>query len=389
MLQTHFRVLQASPLFPDHNQQKYYEGFASKNNFKPVSLSRWGKNKTRKRQDLGEGIDSPGEVNDNEKDDQDGPPDEDDLDQLYREGVTSTVPDRDVVICGWLKTFACHYIAKGILEHHCTKRLGSGPDIQVSLVGIQGQQRSVSGWPTMEKIIRSTLQSTQDAYIQEVIAYLKREITQTSGPIFSLFGGLLDGQRMVRHFIMHCEAVLAAFAKHSAEATSTLSDEAKKAFLRKLAEVNFVPSAFVGLLLIYVYIQSLDQQLVAVSKPCCPACWELMAVLRGDKHDQFMVRSRHSTVYPLQLPPWLPLDVCQEMVNRFWNHLLRQLETMVSGHRDASSFGSFKKMHRRTTSLESDSGLSNVSDTSNSSVISAHLSDFEKFKFVNQLATHL
>lgn len=106
-----------------------------------------------------------------------------------------------------------------------------------------------------------------------------------------------------------------------------------------------------------------------------------MDVLRGEKKDQFMVRSRHSTVYPLELPGWLPLDACQEMVNRFQKHLSLQLQTMVLGQRNASNIVSVKSMHRRTTSTESDSGLSAATDASDSSVISGELSNFEKFKF--------
>jgi hypothetical protein len=252
-LQSHFRVLQLSQLFPALYQQQYYEDFASKNNFKPVSLARWGKNRARKRQDSGEANGSPEADNDNEMDDQDEPPDEDDLDQRYHEGVTSTLPDRAVVICGWLKTFTCHYAAKGVLEHHCIKRLSTGPDIQVSLICTQGQKRQVSDWPTMEKVIRCTLQSSQDTYVKEVINYLKHEISKKSGPIFSLFSSLLDGEKVIRHFIMHCEAVLAAFAKHGTDATSALMDSDKKAYLKQLAEVTFVPSAFVDLLLICIY----------------------------------------------------------------------------------------------------------------------------------------
>jgi hypothetical protein len=105
-----------------------------------------------------------------------------------------------------------------------------------------------------------------------------------------------------------------------------------------------------------------------------------MDVLRGEKKDQFMVRSRHSTVYPLELPGWLPLDACQEMVNRFQKHLSLQLQTMALGHRNASTIVGFKSMHRRTTSTESDSGLSVATDASDSSVISGELSNFEKFK---------
>jgi hypothetical protein len=57
---------------------------------------------------------------------------------------------------------------------------------------------------------------------------------------------------------------------------------------------------------------------------------------------------------------------------------------MVLGQRNASNLVSFKKMHCRTTSTERDSGLSTATDTSDSSVISGELSNFEKFNLKNQ-----
>jgi hypothetical protein len=54
-----------------------------------------------------------------------------------------------------------------------------------------------------------------------------------------------------------------------------------------------------------------------------------MDVLRGREKDHFLVHSRHSTVYPVELPPWLPKDACQEMVFRFQKHLFAQLQIMT------------------------------------------------------------
>ena len=113
---------------------------------------------------------------------------------------------------------------------------------------------------------------------------------------------------------------------------------------------------------------------MAVTKPCCPVCWELMAVLRGDAENQFLVRSGNPTVYPIELPPWLPQSACEQMVDRFQKHLCTQLESMVSMDRatksDASSLSivaAYKKGHCHTLSIESDSDLSTTTSASDHS----------------------
>ena len=100
-----------------------------------------------------------------------------------------------------------------------------------------------------------------------------------------------------------------------------------------------------------------DPSVIAASKLCCPICWELLSILRPD--DAFHVRGHHSTVYPVELPSWLPDDTVQEMLDRFTNFLSREITTMIAEDRIAQKQG-----HLRTTSLESNSGLSVASDDS-------------------------
>lgn len=58
-----------------------------------------------------------------------------------------------------------------------------------------------------------------------------------------------------------------------------------------------------------------------MSKPCCPACSELLAILSGDDNYSFAIGGCHSKIFPVQLPPWLPVPVLQAMVARFKGHL--------------------------------------------------------------------
>jgi hypothetical protein len=85
----------------------------------------------------------------------------------------------------------------------------------------------------METTIRSAFNpstpSQELSYIDKVIDILKRQIQDTQPIninhkipyIFNVFKSLLLGKEVFRHFVMHCEAALAVFAKFGTEATSS------------------------------------------------------------------------------------------------------------------------------------------------------------------------
>jgi len=79
-------------------------------------------------------------------------------------------------------------------------------------------------------------------------------------------------------------------------------------------------------------MQNLDRKQVAVSKPCCPACWEFSLVLKKVEPSHFNVRARHPTLHPVELPDFLPKKVIDMMVQRFRHLLCIQLETMLQNH---------------------------------------------------------
>jgi len=99
---------------------------------------------------------------------------------------------------------------------------------------------------------------------------------------------------------------------------------------------------------------------IAVSKLCCPVCGELLDILRGGS-EYFKIRGCHSTIYVVELSPWLPSDVMQEMVNRFKRHLYDATITMLEKAKTMR--------HSYSHSFESDSGLSSYSDQSGSHVM--------------------
>lgn len=69
-----------------------------------------------------------------------------------------------------------------------------------------------------------------------------------------------------------------------------------------------------------------------MSKPCCFACSELLAVLSDGGNKCFTVRGFHGTVFPMELPSWLPIAVLQEMVTQFKGHLFSALKELSALH---------------------------------------------------------
>jgi hypothetical protein len=111
----------------------------------------------------------------------------------------------------------------------------------------------------------------------------------------------------------------------------------------------------------------LDVKEVAVSKLCCPACWEYFDIL-SEKHlteGIYKIRGRHSTVYPVQLPSWSRPDVVQELKQRFGKYLRNELETMWKNHlwdNSLREIGSSRSGHAHKPSLQSvTSAITNAS----------------------------
>jgi hypothetical protein len=65
-----------------------------------------------------------------------------------------------------------------------------------------------------------------------------------------------------------------------------------------------------------------------VSKLCCPICWELLDIL-GDERPS--LRGSHSTIYPVELPGWIPPEIVEELEKRLQKHLHDEIEIMLSG----------------------------------------------------------
>ena len=90
-----------------------------------------------------------------------------------------------------------------------------------------------------------------------------------------------------------------------------------------------------------------------------------MAILReaSDNPADFEVRGRHPTVYPVDLPPWLPINIVNSMLTRFKALLRKELVEMLAAAKASEEKGeagdSSSTRHHHTQS-----GLSDISDMS-------------------------
>jgi hypothetical protein len=69
-----------------------------------------------------------------------------------------------------------------------------------------------------------------------------------------------------------------------------------------------------------------DISAIAVSKPCCPVCWEVLKILSGDED---IVPTHHRSLTQVELPRWFPLKVVEATTGRFETILRNQIATMM------------------------------------------------------------
>jgi hypothetical protein len=92
--------------------------------------------------------------------------------------------------------------------------------------------------------------------------------------------------------------------------------------------------------------------MISVSKLCCPVCWELLELLGRDQ--PISLRGRHSTIYPVELPKWLPPEIVDKMNERFQRHLGQEIRIMLKGAQQLEGVTT----RNRHVSHESESNIS-------------------------------
>jgi len=66
---------------------------------------------------------------------------------------------------------------------------------------------------------------------------------------------------------------------------------------------------------------------ITVSKLCCIPCRKVLSIVAADS--RFGALRQHHSMYAVALPPWLPLDVVEKMIEYFEGILVKELRVMV------------------------------------------------------------
>jgi hypothetical protein len=120
-----------------------------------------------------------------------------------------------------------------------------------------------------------------------------------------------------------------------------------------------------------------------VSKLCCPVCWDLIEVL-SEVPASHTVTGRHSTLYPVRLPPNLGRETLEKMVCRYSGYLYDAFSEFTEQHDNNKLFRTASNL-----SSESDGGISIWSAEHSTSIEAAvgesrckwqHLSDSTIFR---------
>lgn len=84
-------------------------------------------------------------------------------------------------------------------------------------------------------------------------------------------------------------------------------------------------------------LQASRQFKIAVSKSCCPVCWDIVNIFNEQaKTTQepkplvcFRARGRHANLYPVDLPDLLDEGIKDELLKKFGIHLLKDLFSLL------------------------------------------------------------
>ncbi|KIM73336.1 hypothetical protein PILCRDRAFT_93097 [Piloderma croceum F 1598] len=197
----------------------------------------------------------------------------------------------------WIRQQVTHWASLETISANVSTALNYR---EVSLIAMKhpciSNKAEVEPWETTVTDILATDQSSMDTDIPSaaaVINAIKNRTTFPAGSKWSpwwpnaIFYVFENKPCATFGTTVHCEAILASLVKFIPESQT----ENVKALIQNI-EKNTI---------------------IAVSKQCCPACWELLNILRHHGVE-FHVRGHHTTVHPVELPQWLPRDVMEELV---------------------------------------------------------------------------
>ncbi|KIM81780.1 hypothetical protein PILCRDRAFT_489866 [Piloderma croceum F 1598] len=251
MFRHHLVACQGDLSLPTHDNSDSYHRFT---NFKPAK---------------GPAVDTPADPN--------TPADTDDLDFVEDAKVHLVTGEAmHVMFLEWFQVQASHSLALATLSkafgfHDLHKTVPDVYLIAVQHPELEGNSREVESWETtLTNLLKEYEGTRHELNVEDVLGVMRTAVHKEH-----IYIGAI-----------HCEIALATLA--------VLFQKLPVADTKRhpiLADV----------------LQNMDQTIIAVSKRCCPVCWELLDILR-DKCKQFHVCGRHSTLFPVELPSWLSED---------------------------------------------------------------------------------
>ncbi|KAF8336794.1 hypothetical protein F5887DRAFT_985724 [Amanita rubescens] len=231
------------------------------------------------------------------------------------------------VLVRWIRGFLLQFIGKRHLEQKCTKMHAHFPKstIEIAVMTTDRVHYSIPQWSEFKSLIDDALQTCPDRPAKYntsfVVARLleefgkKRKTYRRSVAYIDHFRKLIDYEsqgesskpKLTVSLTVHCEAALVALSEAFRESKdiSTLK---------------------------------LNSSMVAVPKPCCPVCWELIALLRSisvtkgtdDSSPRLAIRGSHPQIYPLVLPPWISDEIRGRMNLKFRSYLGAELVQLMA-----------------------------------------------------------
>lgn len=244
----------------------------------------------------------------------------------------------------FIKSFVIHLTAKRALERYCF--MTKDQEVNISLFYVERSSLCIpaGSWAKMQDILTASFSSdpsstsagdidtTAVTKAIEILRDKTRTPSRKFGPksrrLLKNLQSVMQGSSIFFPGGMHCETVLATLGKHF-ELSLKGDDDAN---------------------LISTSQKLLRSGMISVSKLCCPVCWELLSML--NEENPLKLRGHHSTIYPVELPQWLPSQIVDKMNALFQNHLRQEIEIMLQGAEEGAT-----KRNRHVTH-ESESNIS-------------------------------
>jgi hypothetical protein len=237
-------------------------------------------------------------------------------------------------LLGFIKTFVAHLIAKRALERHSLKN--KDRVVNLSLLSVKRSRLvfPVGSWSKMKSILSEsfssdpsdsesfTLAAKAIKLLEDKIQTPPENCNFECRKILKRFKDIIRGTSVLLPG-MPCETVLATLGKYYKDCRDESDNTA-------LSTCKVLLITYYCLLdLTFYYKTLLHSGMISVSNLCCPVCWELLALLGRETAISF--RGSHSTIYPVELPEWLPYEIVEEMKKRFQKHLRKEIEIMLDG----------------------------------------------------------